>query len=198
MLASEAIVEGYKDYDDCYWQGGNGNVVSSIKNCETTLFINSYYLDNNSLGNQFLEVYFYLIKKYWTFTMSSICKIRHYDGTEYSRTYCPENAAVLSPASVSFSPDITCGTPGSPCGPFQAITGCYETNKSSSALGSLCGLPKYERIPHVYSPSQIGEMMNNIGNKNCNKTLCNQIDILKSCEFNAPSPYDQYGKCQNK
>ena len=72
-----STLENYNDPCSSGWGNGNGNCVSSVANCDTTLFINSKLLDNNATGMAFAEVCIYLIEKYWVFTMSSIAEIYH-------------------------------------------------------------------------------------------------------------------------
>ena len=48
-----------------------------MANCDTTLFINSYKMDQNKTGLAFVDIFFYLLEKHWKFTISNIGKITH-------------------------------------------------------------------------------------------------------------------------
>ena len=211
--------------DDCStWETGNGNLVSTVKNCETTLFINSKKLDNNKLGNSFASVYMYLIKKYWVFTETSICTMTHpvidsQGNTTYQTIYCPKGASSTQGIqnTSSSGPSLACSDK---CKPLHVITGCYKP-KTNTLQGNaeltafygekdnkykpkpepqapqqecLCGQPAYEEIPNMYSPAQIGIMMLNIPNLKNNTSLYQMVKTLSTCQF--PSdPKKNFGTC---
>ena len=170
-----STLENYSDQCSSGWGNGNGNCVSSVANCDTTLFINSKLLDNNATGMAFAEVCIYLIEKYWVFTMSSIAKIYH-----------PEQSSHYPLYEGSTGPELSCTA----CAPLHVLTGCDGKSDTTCAL---CGLPSYEPIVHTYTPSQIGKMMQNIPGLSNNKQLYSMVTKLSKCTF--PTSKYNYGKC---
>lgn len=162
------------------WGSGNGNCASTVANCDTTLFINSKLLDDNQTGMNFAQVCIYLIRKYWVFTMTSIAQIYHPGQTSKSPYY-----------KGSKGPALGCN----PCDTLKVLTGC--DGKSSATCG-LCGLPAYEPIMNVYSPSQIGKMMLQIpGLKSKNPALYKMVQSLSTCRFNK-SASKNYSECETE
>ena len=189
-------------YSKCTNTWGNGNASTTSTNSETTLFINSTNLDGNVTGLQFVKIFFYLVKKYWVMTMTSLNKLTHSGMNNNMVLYKPTAKPV----------DIGCSAPN--CGPFSCPTGCWCTqgqktnpycrsgyksreNYSSAAApapngcgetpnipDSLCGLPVSAVINNVYSPNDIGNMMKNISGLENNKELQTLITDLATVELN--------------
>jgi hypothetical protein len=101
--------------DKCTNTWGSGNASTTTTNSETTLFINSTNHDGNVTGLQFVKLFFYLVKKYWVMSMTSLNKLTHLD-KNYAMAFYKQTATPV---------DIGCSAPN--CGPFTCPTGCWCT-----------------------------------------------------------------------
>ena len=145
--STSQLKESYNGNDDQkYW--GAGNASSEMANCDTTLFINSYKMDQNKTGLAFVDIFFYLLEKHWIFTISNINKITHPgSSSSLSKEMTLSIEKVENPSLVQSSyggNDYSALYPGATLEKNRLTVPAAPCPPPSSC-------PKNEVVPHIYA-----------------------------------------------